>query len=62
MPSINLPEKSLSPSPTTPRQELVRQVTPVPVLYENLEHFEKRILPLKMAGWSITKNEDSVVF
>ena len=61
MPSINLPEKSLSPSPT-PRRELVRQVMPVPVLYENLEHFKKRILPLKMAGWSKTENEDSVVF
>ena len=61
MPSINLPEKGLSP-PTIPRREFVRQVMPVSVLYENLEHFKKRILPLKMAGWSKTENEDSVVF
>ena len=60
---MNLPVKSISPSPATPRRELVRAEIPVqlPIIYRNLAHFKQRILPLKLRGWNKTEN-DNVVF
>ena len=63
--SLNLPVKSIPPPPpVTPRRELVRQQidVPVPVVYRNIKHFQQKILPLKMSGWSKKEDEDSVVF
>ena len=64
IPSLNLPIKSVPVPPVQLRRELVRQQidVPVPVVYHNLEHLKKKILPLVMRGWSKTEGEDSVVF
>lgn len=63
IPTLNLPIKSISPSPSTSRRELVRAeiVVPVPIIYRNLAHFKQRILPLKLGGWTRTENDNNVV-
>ena len=53
---------SVSPTPVTPRRELVRQEIGMPVVYKNLKHFRAKILNVKMIGWSKTEEEDSVLF
>ena len=54
----------LFPVYKVPRCELVQQQInlPVPVVYRNLEHFNKKILSLVTKRWSKTEDEDSVVF
>ena len=56
----NLPIKSISPSPVTTRRELVRPklAVAVPVVYRNIEQFKKKILALKLRGWSKTEGND----
>ena len=65
IPTLNLPVKTISPSPVTTRRELVRPelAVAVPVVYRNIEHFRKKILALKLRGWCKTENnDDNVLF
>ena len=60
-----MPVKSIPPPPpVAPRRELARQQidVPVPVVYRNFKHFQQKILPLKMSGWSKKEDTDSIVF
>ncbi len=52
------------PPPVTPRRELARQQidVPVPVVYRDFKHFQQKILPLKINGWSKKEDKDSIVF
>ena len=61
VPTQNLPVKSISPSPVTTRRELVRSELPVavPVVYRIIELFRKRILGLKLSGWTKTESNDN---
>jgi hypothetical protein len=62
IPTLNLPVKTISPSPVTTRRELVRPelAVAVPVVYRNIGHFRIKILALR--GWCKTENNDDVVF
>ncbi len=64
IPTLNLPVKSIPATPVTPRRKVIRQPInlPVPVIYQNLDQFKRKILPLKLKGWSKIEDEDSVVF
>lgn len=62
VPTLNLPVKSVTPTPVTPRREPVRQEIGMPVVYKNLKQFRTKIFNVKMVGWSKTEETDSVVF
>ncbi len=65
IPTLNLPVKSIAATPpVTPRHKVIRQPInlPVPVIYQNLDQFKRKILPLKLKGWSKIEDKDSVVF
>jgi hypothetical protein len=62
VPSLNLPVKSVGAFTSTARRELVRQELGKPVIYHNIASFKKRIIDIKMRGWSKRENEDTVIF
>ena len=62
VPSLELPVKSVPTAPVKTRRELVRHELGEPVVYHNLAGFKKRILGVKMTGWSKIENDDGVTF
>lgn len=61
MPTRNLPEKNIpSTSSSVPRRELARHELKLKPEYTSLDDWKKKAERLKLTGWSITVNVNSV--
>lgn len=62
VPSLNLPIKTIPPTTEAPRRDIVRHKIDMPIVYQNLEDFKKKIFRLKLTGWSKREVDDTMVF